>query len=274
MNRKREKLYQQYLDDEKITYIELGKKMDRYRPKKLYRYMRFDEYWKKNIFEGQVFLSPANKVNDPFDCLVYVNHELYANKIYEYVKKIFPNVADKVIREETNAEIAHSLDKRLYKMKNSLRIACFTENCLSPLMWAHYADSHKGFCIEYDLRKLAYGYRWGLLPVIYSNKRYDATKALTVRNSNMAMNPYFFKSSHWKYEKEWRMVVPSNMFEDEEYYADFSDGISAIYLGLESHKEHEDKIREIVKKYSNGSIPIYKIYIKPDSYNLGKDKIN
>lgn len=274
MNREREKLYLQYLDDEKITHIELGQKMDCYRPAKLFRYMRFDEYWKKNIFEGQVFLSPANRVNDPFDCLVYVNHELYANKIYENVKKIFPNVADKVIQEETNAEIAYSLDKRLYEMKSSLRIACFTENCLSPLMWAHYADSHKGFCIEYDLRKLACGYRWGLLPVIYSNKRYDATKAVTVRNSNMVMNPYFFKSLHWKYEKEWRMVVPDNMFKDEEYYADFSDGISAIYLGLESHIEHEDKISEIVKKYSNGSIPIYEIYIKPDSYKLGKNRIN
>lgn len=274
MNRKREKLYQQYLDDEKITYIELGQKMDRYRPKKLFRYMRFDEYWKKNIFEGQVFLSPANRVNDPFDCLVYINHKLYAEKMYEIVKRIFPKVDDKILHEEVDAEIDGDLDKRLYEMKNSLRIACFTENYLSPLMWAHYADSHKGFCIEYDLRKLAYDYRWGLLPVIYSNKRYDATKALTTRDSNIAMNPYFFKSSHWKYEKEWRMVVPSNMFTDDEYYADFSSGISAIYLGLESHKEYKNEIDEIVKKYPSGSIPIYKIYLKPDSYKLNKNKIN
>ena len=77
MSKKWEKKYKQYLEDPDLTYIELGKKMDRYRPEKLYRYMRFDDYWEKNIFEGQAYLSEASKLNDPFDCLVYINHELY-----------------------------------------------------------------------------------------------------------------------------------------------------------------------------------------------------
>ena len=47
MSKKWEKKYKQYLEDPDLTYIELGKKMDRYRPEKLYRYMRFDDYWEK-----------------------------------------------------------------------------------------------------------------------------------------------------------------------------------------------------------------------------------
>lgn len=31
-------------------------------------------------------------------------------------------------------------------------IACFSESIESVLMWSHYADSHKGFALEYDFR--------------------------------------------------------------------------------------------------------------------------
>lgn len=32
-------------------------------------------------------------------------------------------------------------------------IACFTESNDNSAMWGHYADSHRGFCIEYDFQK-------------------------------------------------------------------------------------------------------------------------
>ncbi|MBP5287883.1 MAG: hypothetical protein J6Z08_08305, partial [Elusimicrobiales bacterium] len=35
------------------------------------------------------------------------------------------------------------------QLKETFRIACFTTNPLSQLMWAMYADCHKGFCLEY-----------------------------------------------------------------------------------------------------------------------------
>ncbi|MEX9996432.1 DUF2971 domain-containing protein, partial [Providencia vermicola] len=40
------------------------------------------------------------------------------------------------------------------------------------LLWAHYADSHNGFCIEYDLDKLCEfeDARYSIFDVIYQNK--------------------------------------------------------------------------------------------------------
>ncbi len=35
-------------------------------------------------------------------------------------------------------------------------------------MWAHYADNHQGFCIEYDLSNESEGRTAPLFPVIYS----------------------------------------------------------------------------------------------------------
>ena len=64
MSREWEKKYREFLDDENLSIVEIGKLMDQYRPSKLYRYMRFDDYWEKNIFDGQVYLSEASNLND------------------------------------------------------------------------------------------------------------------------------------------------------------------------------------------------------------------
>lgn len=274
MSRKWEKEYKRYLDDEKLAYSEKGKIMDQYRPKKLYRYMRFDDYWEKNIFEGQVYLSEASKLNDPFDCLVYIDHKEYIEYMFQMTCKLFPGINRKVLRKTVKESVNDEIDTNLYDMKKKFRIACFTKNNTSPLMWAHYADSHKGFCVEYDLTKLPEGYRYGILPVIYSDKRYDITNAVVTRNINLLMNPYYFKSSHWKYEKEWRMVMTEDSVNNGKYYADFYDGISGIYLGLRSFECHKEKIDRIIEEYSLRNIPVYKIVIEPSSYCIKHIQIN
>ena len=52
---------------------------------------------------------------------------------------------------------------------------CLSENNSSVLMWSHYADNHKGICIEYDFEsiknnKLIY---YSLFPVNYTAKPID-----------------------------------------------------------------------------------------------------
>lgn len=274
MGKKWEKIYREYLDDANLSYADMGKMMEQYRPKKLYRYMRFDDYWEKNIFEGQVYLSEASNLNDPFDCLVYINHKVYIEYMFQTVCKIFPQMDRKVLRETVVASVDDEIDNQISDMKKKFRIACFTENSISPLMWAHYADSHKGFCIEYDLTRIPEGYRFGILPVIYSDKRYDVTNAVVTRNTNLLMNPYYFKSSHWKYEKEWRMVITENLVADGEYYADFHKGISGIHLGLKSFDCHKEKVNKIIEENSQKEIPVYKIIIEPSNYNLRSVQIN
>lgn len=101
-------------------------------------------------------------------------------------------------------------------------IACFSEDVKSILMWSHYADSHKGFALEYDFRPTLIHPlpRVGVFPVVYSEERYDASSYLTWALLKIlgvkAVNPdmmasikaALFKSKQWIYEKEWRMVDP------------------------------------------------------------------
>lgn len=43
---------------------------------------------------------------------------------------------------------------QVLKFVGALRlVACFSETNVSSLMWGHYADSHKGYCLEYDFKR-------------------------------------------------------------------------------------------------------------------------
>lgn len=63
--------------------------------------------------------------------------------------------------------------------KRFVSIACFCESVQSITMWSHYADYHKGFALEYEMRPtLTKGIKEGvgLYPVIYDDIRYDASQ--------------------------------------------------------------------------------------------------
>ena len=104
--------------------------------------------------------------------------------------------------------------------KRTATIACFSETIKSVTMWSHYADYHKGFVLEYDLRPtLSNGIpNVGIYPVIYDDKRYDGTqyilweflRMLGVKLPNPDTLSYIkcalHKSSQWEYEKEWRLI--------------------------------------------------------------------
>ena len=37
---------------------------------------------------------------------------------------------------------------------DKMGILCFSEHCDDILMWSHYSDGHKGFCLEFDRERL------------------------------------------------------------------------------------------------------------------------
>lgn len=80
-------------------------------------------------------------------------------------------------------------------------------------MWSHYANAHKGFCIEYDFGSLAPGdlRRRLCFPVFYRAKKTDATRYLADTGAQDFNNLFgqflcLLKHSSWAYEKEWRIV--------------------------------------------------------------------
>ncbi|HAT3650427.1 TPA: DUF2971 domain-containing protein [Raoultella ornithinolytica] len=90
-------------------------------------------------------------------------------------------------------------------------VLCLSKKFNSPLMWSHYANQHKGLCIEYDMTlvddELVH-------EVIYGGSR----KILTSEIEQWLDNPdndsqiknvcLLTKSGEWRYESEWRIFGP------------------------------------------------------------------
>jgi len=98
-------------------------------------------------------------------------------------------------------------------------VSCFCERVDSPLLWGHYAANHHGMCVEYPIRSAlsdADVQSRLLFPVIYSEKRFDATKHLASGftgdlGSSMTTGilSAIHKFSEWAYERERRLVDPA-----------------------------------------------------------------
>lgn len=62
-------------------------------------------------------------------------------------------------------------------LSDTLGVCCFSEDVYNKLMWAHYSEESKGYCLEYDISPIIdigkSGY--GFYPVIYSDNKVDQT---------------------------------------------------------------------------------------------------
>ncbi|MEC7546276.1 MAG: DUF2971 domain-containing protein [Pseudomonadota bacterium] len=55
------------------------------------------------------------------------------------------------------------LKEKIGDIFSSTPICCFFESDVNnPLMWAHYANNHDGFCVEYEIRLWGLGSPWSL----------------------------------------------------------------------------------------------------------------
>ena len=143
---------------------------------------------------------------------------------------------------KANNEIERQLlDQMFYTpAKKSMRICCFSESVESMLMWTHYASEHRGFAIEYAPHQKT-SIALQLWPVFYRENLFDLRKYLPrIRSSLIPILPALHKALDWKYEKEWRLIIPGK------------DGVNltmprprAIYMGSKVNPCLEKELTEI-----------------------------
>lgn len=171
------------------------------------------------------------------------------------------------------------------KSKLDCRIACFSESIDSILMWSHYADSHKGFVLEYDFRPTLKNPIKNVLiaPVVYDEERMDVSSYIAweflhrigihSKNPDMAshIKVALHKSLAWEYENEWRLL-------DYSYPADTYKAASAIpyrpkaiYYGARMDAGKKDLLHGIAQEkgirdyemYIDYSSPVYEVKYRP-----------
>jgi hypothetical protein len=100
------------------------------------------------------------------------------------------------------------------KLPPKLGVLCLSRSANQALMWAHYADSHKGILIEFDDTHSTFNRRrsdqdeFGFLrPVSYANIRPELNMQ-AVESDEIFEVFALTKADQWRYEEEVRLIWP------------------------------------------------------------------
>lgn len=113
-------------------------------------------------------------------------------------------------------------------------LLCFSKSWHHPMLWAHYADKHRGFCLGFDVTDEKLGH------VSYVNSRFP--KPENPKNESFVEKLLYTKFAHWSYEDEYRLYVALNDQENGLYFVSFSDELilKQVIVGSESSVSRTD----------------------------------
>lgn len=150
------------------------------------------------------------------------------------------------------------------------RFACFTEKVDNLPMWNHYAQEHKGVCLEYNIDCIDETYFVNrLFPVYYTDKLPDGASLLVEEKLPQSVFIDYFlihKLKDWNYESEWRLImnagllynspddVPNNFWQNGTLIKFVLP--SNVFLGSQISTNDEEHIRHWC---NNLSIPVQKM---------------
>ncbi len=106
--------------------------------------------------------------------------------------------------------LSHAIEREL-RRTHETGVLCLSSKFNSPLMWSHYANQHRGVCVEYDVSKLE---PKALHRVAYGESRQVLASQIrdwVLGNSPLARQAIdraclLTKSRKWAYEGEWRLL--------------------------------------------------------------------
>ena len=224
----------------------------------LYRYRSLSSHAIDDIVNNKITLTAIGEFNDIYDGAIHqygtmeeINAAAEAWWTEMETHRIAARLPDGLLRRDDIVKpyIEHLKTESRLKFREldylGTYVCCLSKDNSSTLMWAHYADSNRGICIEYDFNKLPNlneNLLWKtILPVAYTTNPIDVTDLLEKTGSSVYQYPLdaavlcaaLNKASIWQYEKEWRIVwvLASSLEKERRLTINSLICPSKIYLG-------------------------------------------
>lgn len=224
----------------------------------IYKYSPWakSEYINKNIKNSKLYFNCPNDFNDPFDTYPIIDMESVREQGEEFIPNLFkyicPNIGEDLVDNIRKSKIKlddEFWDKYMFKRHTSDGVCCFTAKKDNLLMWAHYADYHKGICLGFEKNIKFKVKNNGVISmpkkVTYSEKRpkVDFLNFNKINEINPFTSTLYTKSEEWRYEEEYRCV--SLRYIGEVSYA--PSNLKQIILGAKMPEKEKDEVRQLVK---------------------------
>lgn len=211
-----------------------------------------------SLKEDYFWASTREQLNDPFEGMFGTDR--LTNQI-KLIDKLISSKSESVVDSFDGVKAA--IDSVLEFVDKS-GIFSLSKNPSEELLWAHYGNSHRGFCIEYDLDKLmSFEPAHNHLDVLY--KKAPSHIELTDLVSRTKEKTIFqkmlgIKSVAWNYEREVRVITTVSGKQPYDFRA-----VKSVYFG---HRMEDSKQLKIMEELAGRGITYYKIEPDKNSYRL------
>jgi hypothetical protein len=223
----------------------------------LYKFYGFNTNSLSVLINKRVWFSKPATLNDPFDIDIDFTSPMTRSS-FKYMIQVLKR--QKGISKE-RTETLESLEREIpgQNLLNEMNevitakfrddrkdwgVFCMCESYDSILMWSHYADCHRGFCVQFirnqnnKLSNIEY-----TRPVSYSYE-YPSPNPYKENGTQRIYDELFFtKAKCWEHEKEWRML---NEEGNRELPLVGITDVSAIIFGLNMPEPQKETIINIL----------------------------
>jgi Protein of unknown function (DUF2971) len=211
----------------------------------LYKYCAYNTNSLSILINKKIWVAKPASLNDPFDCKIKFKLEINSEAFSKYLNRTDRSTGN---RQKDYENFLKGLQMTTEDISN---FGVFSMSQIEDniLMWSHYANHHKGFCIGFvrkndnlfgDIARtqpVEYDYNYPEAYPLDENGNYDEA---------IFKKMLFTKAKDWEYEKEWRLIYNEGD-KEEPLLAD----ISSIIFGLRMSEGHKDTIRKILADKPN-----------------------
>lgn len=161
-------------------------------------YYTSKQFGMKSLWEQRLKVGKYEELNDPFELQAY---------------------------QHIDADQRSLMRGLVQTLSKDSGVICFSKTWKSNLMWAHYADKHRGLCLGFDILDTE-----RLTKIDYLRRRKEFPKAykddLPSVAEDLVTTCLKVKSIEWKYEQEHRLRVSLQEKSDGIYYQKFGSTLS------------------------------------------------
>lgn len=253
-----------------------------------YKYLPFNEGSLNIIKNGTIKFSRPSKVNDPFDCAPDFetgNIEEYVNSRPELLKKACDllklSKKERILqKKEMIRRLEVAVEEGAFGQKaiDDVGLCSLSRDPLNLLMWAHYAQHHTGFVVEFEIPVTVTNINLGDLPLNYL---FELLVPHEVEYSKNKPIVNFFDSDEEKRRKHFLIKGVDWSYEQEERVIDYVRGhgihnydrkiLNSVIVGIKVNNDDYDSVVHCVDKLNiemNMQVQVHKAESIKGKYGL------
>lgn len=240
--------------------LSFDKRSDHMPPSKLYKYEPFSAQSIENLKNQVIYFGSPNRFNDPYDCGLFptikepTEAEVEAIRAH-YLRKNLPLPTHREFEVSSVGRLREiflrigreTIDGELTRFMAEKGVSCFCERSDNLLMWSHYGDHHRGFCLEFrtDLEPFE-----KIRQVKYSSQMpaCDLVRILCNDDFEQILDLFCTKAIDWQYEREWRCM---HQIAGTAYVYP-ADALTGVYFGPRASFTSLEVVSLILKGQNEG----------------------